>query len=131
MKDGRFTTSTTTGIEKTNIAGTSALSAGKREIKYVFVPDAAKRGGGVCLVRRPAGRREPYPQTQPFVFSADEGVDVGMDGETAVSNDYKEGDNRFTGRIVKVTVDVKPFGLSAADKKAIEDAEAAAVAAEE
>jgi arylsulfatase len=54
-----------------------------------------------------------------------------MDGETAVSNDYKEGDNRFTGRIVKVTVDVKPSGLSAADKKAIEDAEAAAAAAEE
>ena len=28
------------------------------------------------------------PTTQPFVFSADEGADVGMDGETAVSNDY-------------------------------------------
>jgi hypothetical protein len=27
-----------------------------------------------------------------------------MDGETNVSNDYKPGDNAFTGRIVKVTV---------------------------
>ena len=44
------------------------------------------------------------PKTQPFVFSADEGVDVGMDIETNVSPDYKPGDNAFTGKIVKVTV---------------------------
>jgi hypothetical protein len=71
------------------------------------------------------------PKTQPFAFSADEGVDVGMDGETAVSNDYKEGDNKFAGKIVKVTIDVKPTGLSAADQKAVEDAEEAAAAAVE
>ncbi len=49
-----------------------------------------------------------------------------MDGETAVSNDYKPADNRFTGKIVKVTIDVKPSGMDAADKKAVEDAEDAA-----
>jgi hypothetical protein len=54
-----------------------------------------------------------------------------MDGETAVSNDYKQGDNKFTGKVVKVTVDVKPLGLSKADQKAVEDAEDAAVAAED
>jgi len=43
-----------------------------------------------------------------------------MDGETAVSKDYKQGDNKFTGKIVKVTIDVKPSELSAADKKAVE-----------
>jgi arylsulfatase len=37
------------------------------------------------------------PKTQPFVFSADEGTDVGMDGETAVSEDYHQGENHFTG----------------------------------
>ena len=67
------------------------------------------------------------PKTQPFAFSADEGVDVGMDGETAVSRDYKPGDNQFTGRIVSVTIDVKPSALSAADQKAVEDAGDAAV----
>jgi arylsulfatase len=41
------------------------------------------------------------------VFSADEGTDVGLDGETNVSKDYKQGDNAFTGRISKVTVSVK------------------------
>lgn len=31
-----------------------------------------------------------------------------------------QGDNRFTGRIVKVTIDVKPSALSPEDKKAVE-----------
>jgi arylsulfatase len=63
------------------------------------------------------------PKTQPFVFSADEGVDVGVDNETMVSNDYNPGENKFGGRIIKVTIDTKPSNLSAADKKAVEDAE--------
>ncbi len=63
------------------------------------------------------------PKTQPYAYSADEGVDVGMDNETPVSNDYKERDNKFTGTIKKITVDVKPFSLSAKDKKEIDDGE--------
>jgi arylsulfatase len=31
-----------------------------------------------------------------------------MDGETNVSNEYKEGDNKFTGKIRKVVVDIAP-----------------------
>jgi len=54
-----------------------------------------------------------------------------MDGETAVSNDYKQGDNRFTGTIVKVTVETKPSPMSAADQKAVEDAEDLAAAIED
>jgi arylsulfatase len=46
------------------------------------------------------------PKTEPFFFSADEGIDVGVDNETNVSNDYKEGENKFTGKIKKVTVDI-------------------------
>jgi arylsulfatase len=45
------------------------------------------------------------PKIQPFAFSADEGADV--DGETNVSTDYRQGDNAFTGKIVKVTVEQK------------------------
>ena len=71
------------------------------------------------------------PKTQPFAFSADEGADVGIDGETTVSNDYKPGDNKFTGKIVKVTVDVKPSQMSAADKKAVDDAKDAAAIIED
>lgn len=35
-----------------------------------------------------------------------------------------QGDNRFTGRIVKVTIDVKPSAMSPEDRKAAEDAAA-------
>jgi len=122
------------GVERTNIAGTSALAAGKHEIRYAFVPDAPRPGSGgkgTLFVDGKQVAEAHIPKTQPFAFSADEGVDVGLDGETAVSNDYKPEDSHFTGKIMKVVIDVKPSGLSAADRKAVEDAEEAAAAAEE
>ena len=122
------------GVERTNIADASALSAGKHVIKYEFVPDAPRPGtGGKCMLfvdgKQVAEGR--IPKTVPFIFSGDEGADVGLDAETAVSDDYKEGDNKFTGKIISVTIDTKPSNLSAADKKAVEEAEAVAAAIEE
>lgn len=110
------------------------LSAGKHVIKYEFIPEAPKPGtGGKCLLfvdgRQVA--QGQIPKTVPFAFSGDEGADVGMDAETPVSDDYKQGDNTFTGTIVKVTIDVSPSNLSAADQKAVDDAEEAAAAIED
>ncbi|HEY2124463.1 MAG TPA: hypothetical protein VGG94_03275 [Chthoniobacterales bacterium] len=48
-----------------------------------------------------------------------------------VSNDYKPGENKFTGKIVSVTVDTKPSNLSAADDKAVKDAEEVAATIED
>ena len=45
--------------------------------------------------------------TTPNVFSVDEGVTVGVDDETVVTTDYKERDNRFTGQLGKIVVEVK------------------------
>ena len=55
-----------------------------------------------------AGRVE---HTQPFAFGA-ETTDVGENLYTCVSDDYKAGDNRFTGKIHKVTVQVGKSNLS-------------------
>jgi hypothetical protein len=52
----------------------------------------------------------------PFLYSADEGVDVGTDNETAVTEDYKESANRFTGRIVKVTIQTGEAKLTEAEQ---------------
>jgi arylsulfatase len=122
------------GIERTNIGGPSALSAGKHEIKYEFIVDAPKPGsGGKCSLyvdgQKVAEGR--IPKTQPYAFSGDEGADVGMDAETAVSNDYKQNDNKFTGKIFKVTIDTKPSNLSEADKKTVEQAEELAATIED
>jgi len=122
------------GVERTNIGATEALKPGKHEIRYEFTADAAKPGtGGKCVlyVDQRQVATGHIPKTTPFAFSADEGVDVGMDGETAVSDDYKQGDNKFTGKILKVTVTAKPSQLSAEQKRAVEKAEAEAKAIED
>jgi hypothetical protein len=54
-----------------------------------------------------------------------------MDNETMVSNDYKAGENKFTGKIVKVTIDTKPSNLSETDKKTVEAAEEIAATIED
>ena len=43
-----------------------------------------------------------------------------------VSNDYKPGENGFTDKIIKVTVDTNPSNLSESDKKTVEAVEAVA-----
>ena len=97
-------------IERTNIASASALAPGKHTIVYEFIPDEAKPGTGgksIITIDGQKAAEGQIPKTQQFVFSADEGADVGEDGETNVSPDYKQGDNKFTGRIIKVTIDTK------------------------
>lgn len=96
------------GLERTNIASTSSLTAGTHTIRYEFIVDERKPGAGgrsilyVDNVKVAEGR---IPKTQPFAFSADEGTDVGVDGETAVSNDYMQGNNKFEGKIKKVVIE--------------------------
>ena len=64
-------------------------------------------------------------RTQPMIFSADEGADVGEDGETPVVEDYGiPAPYKFTGKIAKVTVDLKE--MKAADKAEEEKARDAA-----
>jgi arylsulfatase len=51
---------------------------------------------------------ERIPATQPGIFSADETADVGIDlGTPVVEAIGAEAKSRFTGRIPKVTVEVR------------------------
>lgn len=98
------------GLQRTKIGSVKQLSAGRHEVKYEFTADTPNKPatGGKCYLYIDGQKvSEGYiPKTEPFSYSGDEGVDVGMDNETNVSNDYKEGDNRFTGKIEKITVDL-------------------------
>ncbi len=94
-------------LERTNIGGKTALAPGKHTIQYEFIPDEAKPGTGGKSILSVDGTKVAegqIPKTQPFMFSADEGTDVGLDAETNVSPDYKQHHNAFTGKIEKVTV---------------------------
>ncbi|MCE9554137.1 MAG: arylsulfatase [Planctomycetes bacterium] len=98
-------------LERTNVAAPEPLSPGKHTIVYEFIPDEAKPGTGGKSILTIDGKKAAegqIPKTQPFAFSADEGADVGEDGETNVSPDYKQGDNKFTGKIQKVVIQVAP-----------------------
>jgi arylsulfatase len=94
-------------LQRTNVASPAALAPGKHTIVYEFIPDATKPGTGGKSILSVDGKQVAeghIPKTQPFLFSADEGTDVGLDGETNVSADYPQGNNAFTGKIVRVTV---------------------------
>ena len=98
------------GLERTNVASSETLAPGKHQILYEFIPDQAKPGTGGKSILSVDGKKlaeGKIPKTQPFAFSGDEGADVGLDGETNVSNDYQQGNNAFTGRINNVRVEVR------------------------
>ena len=101
------------GLEEYKVAATKPVAPGKATIRMNFDYDGGGVGkGGIATIlvngeRVASGRIE---RTQPAIFSADETAGVGIDDATPVTNDYKERDNAFTGKIHKVTVDVKPIG---------------------
>ncbi|MDO8940340.1 MAG: arylsulfatase [Methylicorpusculum sp.] len=111
MKEGKPAYSyNLAGMQRTTIAAAQPLAAGKASIVLNFAYDGGGPGkGGMATLtvngeKAAEGRIE---RTTPFVFSLDEGADVGRDEDTPVSEEYKQGDNRFNGKIVKVTVETK------------------------
>jgi arylsulfatase len=116
------------GLKRFTVASPQAVPAGKASIRFEFAYDGgglAKGGTGTIYVndrKVVAGRIE---QTQPLAFSIDDAADVGMDEGTPVVEDYQPRDTKFTGRILKVKVDVKEMGAgekTAASKAGAEGA---------
>ena len=98
------------GLSAYKVAASQALPPGKATIRYEFAyagGGLGKGGTGTLFVNGEKVAEGPIDRTQAGIFSADEGVDVGMDGETPVTDDYKERDNKFTGKIHKVTIELK------------------------
>ena len=68
----------------------------------------AKGGKGTLLVNGEKVGEGRIERTQPGIFSADETADVGIDlGTPVVEAIGAEAKSRFTGRIPKLTVEVK------------------------
>ena len=96
--------------ERYTVESKDPLPSGKAVVKLDFKYDGGGVGkGGTATLYvngQPVGRGR-IDKTQPYVFSG-EGEDVGEDLETPVTEDYKEGDNKFTGTIEKITLTVTP-----------------------
>jgi arylsulfatase len=98
------------GLQRTVVSSPEKLAAGRHTIRYEFVYDGGQPGSGGLSRLSVDGQQvgeARVPRTMPFIYSGDEGVDVGTDNETPVTEDYKQGSNKFTGKINKVTVEVK------------------------
>ena len=112
MKDGRaHAVYNYGGLQRTTIAAKQTLTPGRHTVRYEFAYDGGAPGSGGVGRLVVDGQRvgeARIPRTMPFIYSGDEGVDVGTDNETPVTEDYAEGNNRFTGRIVKVTIEAPP-----------------------
>jgi len=134
LKDGKPTYAYNfLGLKTDKVASTSVVPAGKATIRFEFTYDGGgigKGGTGTMFVNGEKAAEGRIERTQAMIFSADEGADVGVDGETPVSDDYEEGDNRFTGRIHKVTIEIGELKLGAADHHKIHKATVARKAAE-
>jgi arylsulfatase len=134
LKDGKpVYTYNLLGLKRTTIAGSQAVPAGKAVIKFDFDYDEGgmfKGGTGSLYVNGGKVAEGRIERCQIF-FSADEGADVGEDGETPVVEDYGiPAPYKFTGRIDKVTVDIKPMEPAAAQAHVQATKDAARKAAE-
>jgi arylsulfatase A-like enzyme len=101
------------GLQEFKVASTQAVAPGKATIRMNFDYDGgglAKGGTATILVNGANVASGRIERTQPIIFSADETAAVGVDDATPVTSDYKERDNAFTGKILKVVIDVKPMG---------------------
>jgi arylsulfatase len=116
------------GLQRYTVAAAQAVPAGKTTIRFEFAYDGgglAKGGLGTIYVNDRKVAEGRVEHTQPMIFSADETADVGEDDATPVTEDYKAYDNKFTGKILKVTVDVKEMGAGLRAEASKAGAEAA------
>jgi hypothetical protein len=103
------------GLQEFKVSAPRPLPAGRAAIRMNFDYDgggAGKGGTATILVNGQKAASGRIERTQAVIFSADETAGVGLDDATPVTEDYKERDNAFTGKILKVTVDVKPTGAA-------------------
>jgi arylsulfatase len=102
------------GLQHFFVEGDRAIPAGKHQVRMEFAYDGGglAKGGTVSLFidgqKVGEGRIE---MTEPFVFSADETVDVGLEAGSPVSPDYGSKGNAFNGEVNWVEIDVDKEAL--------------------
>ncbi len=94
------------GLTTTIVEG-QPIPPGRHQVRVEFAYDGngIAKGGGLSLYldgnKVGEGRIE---QTEPFVFSADETLDIGFESGSSVTTDYSS--NRFNGEVNWVQIDV-------------------------
>lgn len=114
------------GKEYFTIAGKTPVPSGPITLRFQFDYDGGglgKGGKGMIFVNNTKVAESRIDQTQPLMFSADEGADVGMDEGTPVIEDYGLSyPYKFTGKINQIKIDIAPSTLSVDDQKKLDQA---------
>jgi arylsulfatase len=99
------------GLQRFSVAAKAPLAPGKVTLRFEFAYDGGglgKGGTGTLFVNGQKVAEGRIERTQPMIFSADETADVGIDLATPVVETIgAEARSRFTGRIPKVTIEVR------------------------
>jgi arylsulfatase len=93
-----------------------AIPVGKHQVRMEFAYDGGGLGKGGTVSLYADGRKigeGRVEMTQPFCFSADETVDVGVEAGSPVSPDYGPRGNAFNGEVNWVELDVDKDALDA------------------
>jgi hypothetical protein len=111
VKDGKakFTYNNLLGLQMFTTEAKELVPPGKHQVRSEFAYDGGgvAEGGDVSLYydgeKVGKGRVEA---TQPFAFSADEGIDIGRETGTTVAPDYGVQSSEFSGEIDRVELKV-------------------------
>lgn len=92
------------------IEGASVMSRGEHQVRMEFAYAGGGLGKGGKVTLYVDGQKDGEGEvgaTLAMIFSADDGLDVGKDGGSAVSPDYAPGNNSFNGKVkgVQLAID--------------------------
>jgi arylsulfatase len=107
-------------LERIRWEDPQALSPGKHTIVFDFKydgPGFGKGGNGVLSVDGKQVATQTMAHTIPFLMTIDETFDVGVDLRTPVDDRDYQVPFRFTGKLNKVTVNLRPEPMSAEDQQ--------------
>jgi arylsulfatase len=98
------------------VGGKQKLPTGRVNIRYHFNFEGDAPGGGgtgTIYVNEEKVAEGKIRKTVPFIFSADETLDIGGDLALPVTDDYPEGEsNKFSGKIYWVRIDLEEDNVS-------------------
>jgi arylsulfatase A-like enzyme len=103
------------GLEHYIVTAEEPLPAGPATVRFEFAFDGGAPGAGgtaTLFVNDAQVGQGRIDNTVGYTFSLDEGMDVGMDLASPVSEEYASGDNAFTGKIDFVQIDISGEDIS-------------------
>jgi arylsulfatase A-like enzyme len=112
-------------LEKFRWESQEALTPGKHTIVFDFKYDGqgfGKGGTGVLAVDGKEVARKTVPHTIPVLMTIDESFDVGVDTRTGVDDNDYQPPFRFSGKLDKLTINLKPQTMTAEEQKRFNDA---------